>query len=242
MNKAFALILCACIALAPVHAALGENSKPQVWRSGDETVNRIAITIDDCYRKTHVTEVLDLCDEYDIHVTFFPVGNTILPEDGELWRRIVESGHEIGNHTYGHTSMTDGVDNQQCRSRFVKMEMALDTALGYHYEIQLFRPPYGRPGYAAHWRRFAKNGYSNIILWSIDSTDVNWCIKQVKNGSILLFHANDKDVECLRELIPAVLDMGYEPVTVSELLKLEPIVKQREANELVVFEEQSAAE
>ena len=42
-------------------------------------------------------------------------------------------------------------------------------------------------------------------------------LKKVQNGSILLYHARKKDYECLAELIPMLLDAGYEPVTVSEL-------------------------
>ena len=41
--------------------------------------------------------------------------------------------------------------------------------------------------------------------------------EKVQNGSILLYHARKKDYECLAELIPMLLDAGYEPVTVSEL-------------------------
>ena len=48
-------------------------------------------------------------------------------------------------------------------------------------------------------------------------------MKDVENGSILLYHANAKDVRCLRQLIPALLE-NYECVTVSELLHLTPPV------------------
>ena len=43
-----------------------------------------------------------------------------------------------------------------------------------------------------------------------------------KNGSILLYHARKADYECLEELIPMLLEAGFEPVTVSELFGYDP--------------------
>ena len=42
------------------------------------------------------------------------------------------------------------------------------------------------------------------------------------NGSILLFHARKDDYACLEELIPMLLEAGYEPVTVSGLFGYDP--------------------
>lgn len=229
IRRLIGLLMAVCLAFS----AAGALADGTVWRFGDESSPKIAITMDDCYRKEFVVATLDLCDKYDIKITFFPVGSTIKEADGDLWRRIVESGHEIGNHTYTHKSLSkDGMSYAAIRSQFVRLEKALDKALGYHYEVSLYRPPYGNAGSAAHWRLYEKCGYPNIIKWSVSQTDFNKCMKQVKNGSILLFHANSKDVKCLEQLIPAVLEAGFEPVTVSELLGLEPITKERAPDEL----------
>ena len=48
-------------------------------------------------------------------------------------------------------------------------------------------------------------------------------IGDVQGGSILLYHTNPKDIECLKVLIPQLLEQGYTPVTVSELLGLPPV-------------------
>ncbi len=45
----------------------------------------------------------------------------------------------------------------------------------------------------------------------------------MKNGSILLFHTQAKDIRCLEELIPRLLEDGYELVTVSEMLDMPPV-------------------
>ena len=64
-------------------------------------------------------------------------------------------------------------------------------------------------------------GYLHAVRWDVSQTDPDQAMKDVENGSILLYHANPKDVRCLRQLIPALLE-NYECVTVSELLYLTP--------------------
>ncbi len=232
MKKLLILILAAALSLAPIFGVCAER-EPAVWRSGSEDVNKIAITVDDCTRMQHMESILDLCDKCGIKITFFPIGNAIYEEDGDIWRRVVESGHEIGNHTFGHKNISKALPDDQRRRQLVKMENALDTALGYHYETRVFRPPYGNRGSISVWRRFASHGYPDIILWSVDSTNFEACLSSVKNGSILLFHTKQKDVECLEKLVPAIIEMGLEPVTISELLGLEPFVKERSEKERV---------
>ena len=71
----------------------------------------------------------------------------------------------------------------------------------------------------------------NIIYWSIDTLD--WAhetpeaiaynvIKNIKSGDIILMHdyvgKNSPTPVALKILIPKLLDMGYEFVTVSELI------------------------
>ena len=67
-----------------------------------------------------------------------------------------------------------------------------------------------------------KFGYDHAVLWTVSQTDPALAIQEVKNGSILLFHARHRDYQCLVELIPQLLEAGFEPVTVSELFGFDP--------------------
>ena len=60
-------------------------------------------------------------------------------------------------------------------------------------------------------------------MWDVSYTDAQQAFEATENGSILLFHTNYEDLNCLKELIPMLLEAGYELVTVSDLLGLEPI-------------------
>ena len=56
------------------------------------------------------------------------------------------------------------------------------------------------------------------------ATLLNWINLRAffpQSGSILLYHANAKDVRCLRTLIPALQEAGYTLCTVSGLLGLD---------------------
>ena len=71
-----------------------------------------------------------------------------------------------------------------------------------------------------------------MVLWDVSTTDPQKAFKDTQNGSILLFHTNKEDYECLKVLIPMLLDAGYELVTVSELLGMEPV---ETSDELYVY-------
>ena len=95
------------------------------------------------------------------------------------------------------------------------------------YDTHLLRPPYGATSKSV--RKACKTAEVASIRWSVDTLDwktrnANKIIKtvkdEVKNGSIVLFHDRlDATVEALKELIPWLIDQGYDIVTVTELLE-----------------------
>lgn len=57
------------------------------------------ITIDDGPSRNNTTKILDTLKEYDTKATFF-----VLPKDdmSDIYKRIIDEGHVIGNHSYSH--------------------------------------------------------------------------------------------------------------------------------------------
>ena len=212
--------LVAALFLAPCATGL---AKPQVIYSGDVQKPKIAITMDDCWKIGYVQQMLDLCQEYGFHMTFFPLGVCIKEEQGDIWRRMLKDGHEIGNHTQNHPKLNE-IRSTRIRKELAKMEDSLERALGFPYPVRLMRPPGGSfQGGKGCTTVFVieECGYSHVIIWSLSQTDPDKMLKKVKNGDILLYHANKKDVEGLRKAIPILLERGFELVTVSELLGLD---------------------
>lgn len=56
----------------------------------------------------------------------------------------------------------------------------------------------------------------------MSQTNPDKCIHNVQNGSIP-FHTLIDDDRCLQKLLPQLKEQGYEFVTVSEMLGMEPV-------------------
>ena len=232
-----ALLLLACC-LLPACAGAVEAGYTVFHGNRDDT--RIAITVDDCYDIDHVSEILDLCEQYEIPVTFFIVGSALKQDDADIWQRALRMGCEIGNHTWSHERLYN-LSGTKIKSQLDRTEEKLDKVLGWHYEMQVMRPPYGRlstdPNKKSDIRvveAIEEAGYLHAVRWDVSQTDPDKAIKDVENGSILLYHANAKDVRCLAKLIPALLEKGYIPVTVSDLLDLGMPLIAEETNLLTI--------
>ena len=219
MKRRILLPLLVLAIVLPVAAQANIGFKS--YFSGDPAVNKIAITVDDLYGLDHLESILDLCKTYGIPMTFFPVGAVIKEEDAALWQRIVDEGHEIGNHTFSHPNILK-ITSQQLERQLTRTQKALNAVLREPYPLRLFRPPFGKYDRTGQGSTeiLGYLGYHYIILWTSDVTDPEQVFKETENGSILLFHTNQKDVRCLTTLLPMLLDAGFEPVTVSELLQL----------------------
>lgn len=97
---------------------------------GDRDVPQIALSVDDCYSREHVTEILDLCEEYNIPVTFFVVGKALKTADQDLWQRALDLGCEIGNHTWAHSSLPT-LNREKVKKTLTRTQEQLDKVLGY---------------------------------------------------------------------------------------------------------------
>ena len=236
LKRAAALLLCLCL-LLPLAAAAGEEDgtaallEKFTLRHGDRNSKKVAITVDDCYknRREFILQDVELCKQYNVQFTFFPIVYTGCLEEqyGDIWRAVVDSGCEIGSHTYSHLHLGNR-DTWGIIGALGKWQESLDKTLGYHYETRWLRPPYGstedRKGTGD--RRVVSAirtyGYDHAVCWDISETDPDKALAKVEGGSILLFHANNKDTRCLEKLVPALLEQGYELVTISGMFGFDP--------------------
>ena len=245
MRKRFAgfvMILALCFGgVFPVRAETGLESFSV--HHGDPESNRIAITMDDVNEPEWVWKSVELCRQYGITMTFFPNGRNIYEEDAENWRDVVASGCEIGSHGQEHSSLKNVGDRFRMLWLLGKQQETLDKVLGYHYQIRWYRPPGGvmedPNGSDSHYKTLKKFGYDHALLWSVSQTDPDEAFSRVQNGSILLYHARKKDYNCLVNLIPRLLEAGFEPVTVSELFGFDP---PETSDELYVYNKEDYME
>ena len=232
-NKRFLPRLAAaalCLILA-VSSSVAEQSTEDLLsvftvNHGSRESKKIAITMDDVYETEWVWKSVELCKQYGIAMTFFPIGINLKEEDRDNWRAVLDAGCEIGSHSLNHKYFHD-IGEYIAIDRLGKFQERLDKALGFHYQVRWFRPPFGtvedKNGNSTVMVRAIRTyGYEHILRWDVSETDPVKALPKVKNGSILLYHARHKDYVCLQTLIPQLLEAGFEPVTVSELLGFPP--------------------
>ncbi len=221
------LIFAFCLGLC-VTLTLQASAAPNIiysHKTGAEKP-RVALTFDDGPHPRYTPQILEILAEYGVPATFFVVGVNAETYPELILRELAE-GHEIGNHTYRHSH----VGNQSCEdiSRDITLcSEALSSITGKR--IRLFRPPEGVCSNAI--KTVCGDNDMMIVLWSIDTRD--WAHtpvdvmcenvrKNVKDGSIILMHdfigKNSPTPTALRRIVPMLLELGYELVTVSQLLE-----------------------
>ena len=222
---ALCLALLACLSAGAAAETTEDLLKEFRLRHGSRDSRRIAITMDDVFETEWVWKSVELCRQYGIRMTFFPLGLSLKEEDRENWLDVLDAGCEIGSHSYNHLKFHD-IPAYVAWNRLGNFQEALDRTLGMHYPVRWFRPPFGSitdqaGGSSRMYSAITRFGYDHILLWDVSETNPEKAAGKVQNGSILLYHARVKDYECLEKLIPVLLEAGFEPVTVSELFEME---------------------
>lgn len=193
----------------------------KVVRNGSRDEKKVAITMDDCYNRIHIASAVALCQQYGVPITFFPIGKALKYADRPLWQSALNAGCEIGNHTWGHKTLTY-LSVGEIRFQMLQIQENVDAILSYQYPMQVMRPPAGKTN-SKVLQAIGKTGYSYAVKWDVSQTDLKRIQKEIQNGSILLFHGRQKDIKCLEQFIPWLLEQDYECVTVSELLEMESV-------------------
>lgn len=186
----------------------------QIWSFSSKQKN-IYLTFDDGPTPKITDWVLDTLQQYNASATFFCIGENI-EVNPTLFKRIIDEGHTIGNHTYNHlngwkTSNEDYLDSVLKTKKLIQNLKPHPES--YRDSNLLFRPPYGKIK-KSQSKLLIENDYT-IIMWSILSADfdmtidANKCfdnvIKNVENGSVVVFHDSEKAFEKLQIVLPKVL-------------------------------------
>jgi len=186
----------------------------------------VALTFDDGPVPAHTQETLTILKDHNALATFYLTGADSAKNRSQV-KKIVDAGHEIGNHTYTHPRLYF-----MPRARVVDEIERTDAAIraaGYEGEIT-FRPPGCKrllttPLYLANTNR-------TTVTWDLEPDSVEgvqndadaitaYVVENVGPGSIILMHVMYDSREPSRRALPQILerltDQGYRFVTVTEL-------------------------
>jgi peptidoglycan-N-acetylglucosamine deacetylase len=187
----------------------------------------VALTFDDGPRAETVDAILESLK--GTKATFFVCGAEI-HENPAVAAKLVQAGHELGNHSYSHERMWFRSPSF-IRSEFERTD-ALIRAAGHNGPIHV-RAPYCKKLVALPWY-FAKTNRIHVT-WDVEPESypdidsdtqklVQHVVGKVKPGSIVLLHPWYRGRERSRAAVPLIIEQlraqGYELVTVNELLKL----------------------
>ena len=188
----------------------------------DESKPMVALTFDDGPGK-YTGRLLDCLKKYNVKASFFMVGYCV-PLYPDSVKRMAEYGCDLGNHSYDHPYFTR-LSSASRKSQVSRASENIKKACGKY--PTLFRLPYGDGA-------FSKTVLSDIglpsIFWSLGTHDflhlndsqftVNEVLNNVKDGDIVLMHdSHYSTVVAAEKIIPALINRGYQLVTVTELAK-----------------------
>lgn len=195
-----------------------------IWDIPNEK-NQVFLTFDDGPTPEITNWTLQQLKEYNAKATFFCIGDNI-KKHPELFLKILQEGHIIGNHTFNHlngwkTKTEDYIENSKlCEVQIQKLSNSKNQS-------KLFRPPYGKIK-KSQSKQLLQMGYK-IIMWDVLSADfdsnstpekcLNNVLKNVKSGSIIVFHDSQKSFKNLKEVLPKTLSFLKQNGFVCEVIR-----------------------
>lgn len=192
--------------------------------------NKIYLTFDDGPTPDVTEWVLDELKKNQAKATFFCIGKNI-ESNPDLFKKIINNGHAIGNHTFNHlngwkTSTKEYIENSNHWS-VVRKQKAKNRKQTAEHRLQntncklntehclLFRPPYGKIK-SSQSKKLRQLGYK-IIMWDVLSADFDQTItpekclenviQNVVSGSVIVFHDSVKAYKNLEYVLPRSLQV-----------------------------------
>ncbi len=180
----------------------------------------IALTFDDG-PGPYTDQLLRTLAAHRARATFFVLGSRAQSYPKTL-RRVVASGHEVGNHSFSHADLTR-LSRRGVLRELRSTNRAVRRAAGIRPRVM--RPPYGASNavVGATARRLGMPQ----IRWSVDTYDwrdhdshvvARRALAGARPGAVILMHdIHLTSVQAVDRLVTGLRRRGYTLVTVSEL-------------------------
>lgn len=190
--------------------------------NGNRDSNKVSIMFNVYWGTEYIDEILSLLNKYGIKTTFF-VGGQWVEKENKYLLKIIEQGHEIGNHGYFHKDM-----------EYLNYDQNYDEIAVNHNLVKgltgtimnLFAPPSG--SFNKSTLSAAKELGYQTIMWSRDTIDwrdkdsnliFSRATNNIKGGDLILAHPT----ECTLRALPMILEYykanNLVCTTVTECLK-----------------------
>ncbi|MFE3502799.1 polysaccharide deacetylase family protein [Kitasatospora sp. NPDC059160] len=190
---------------------------------GPRTGKNVALTVHGSGDPKLATTLLEAAEQRGVKLTVMAVGSW-LDQQPQMARRILDGGHELGNHTQNHLNISAMTPDQaraeiaQCADRLTR----LTGSMG-----RWFRPSAAQYATSMVRDQAKAVGYEHVLSFDVDPRDYNdpsaaelqrRVLGSVRGGSVVALHMGH---QCTIDALPAILDglakAGLKPVTASQL-------------------------
>ncbi len=215
----------------------GEGTRPDGTASVEElsaydayyvenTEEKVLYLTFDCgYENGNTEAILDALKKHGVTGTFFVVGH-YLESAPALVKRMVQEGHTVGNHTWGHPDISK-LSEERFAEELHKVEEAFLVLTGTEMP-KICRPPQGK--YSEQSLSIAKKLGYQTFFWSLAYADwdqnkqptaeeaLEKLTKRIHPGAIVLLHnTSSTNAAILDTLLTKWEAMGYRIAPLTEL-------------------------
>jgi peptidoglycan/xylan/chitin deacetylase (PgdA/CDA1 family) len=249
MESGNAIVLFASVAAGVALVAMIARAtfapRSRIWgklisRGPSSSPPRVALTFDDGPSPGPTDAILDILREENVPAAFFVIGRNVASAP-HLLKRMHDEGHLIGNHTYDHAHWGGFAAAEYWDQQLQKTNDVIEDGIGVR--CAMFRPPLGIKTF---WLTgVLKHRGQTMVTWSSKARDgvtttVNEILARLlpraSAGDILLLHDGidphsprdpQPSIDCLRPLIRALREKGFEIVRLDDLIHVEAYANVR---------------
>jgi peptidoglycan/xylan/chitin deacetylase (PgdA/CDA1 family) len=171
-----------------------------------------------------VAQLLSKLEARDVHVTVLAVGSWLAGEPA-MGRRILDGGHELGNHTQHHLDIA-GMNGAQA---FTEIDECARTLRRLTGSIGTwFRPSQTQHANGTIRAQASRAGYRTCLSYDVDSLDytdpptttvVDTTLRSIRNGSIVSMHfGHAVTIAALDPILDGLHSRGLHTATMTQLV------------------------
>ncbi len=180
---------------------------------------KLYLTFDEGSNDTYLEQIVDVLNANDVKATFFFCRRYIL-DHPDLMKKLVETGHSVGNHTANHYQMSKYATREgisKYLSEITAVEEAFEQVTGTSMD-RIYREPKGEYSYRS--LQIMKDLGYKTYFWSVAYLDyaddvskekaLQELTSRVHNGAIYLIHPKNKgNYEAMDDFIKTMKQQGY---------------------------------
>lgn len=224
--------------LTPLEAHVTQGCDYAIEQYGQPPPGVLLLTFDDGPSRDWTAKILSVLKAYNVHATFFSVGENILRAPA-VFRAVISSGSVIGNHTLSHPVLDD-LSPAAARGQLMQGSDIIAAVGGRR--TQLFRTPYGGNNTTGQ-ASIRADVYATLVSQQLGFTEVGFTIDSSdyeyrpgttipvpafggpgKPGQVIVMHdtGGKNDAATVRLLVSVIQKaeaLGYHFMTMDQLLE-----------------------